>query len=203
MAKKDYSTYSNILLIEWIKENDDLAFRELYQRFYSQLYIHAYKRIDDPQAIEDLLQDVFTSVWNNRHKLKIEHSVSGYLYTAVRYKIINYFFRQDTANKYLNSLESHLNEQEPIQADYLVRERQLMNIIEKEINALPPAMRRVFKMSRFDQLSHKEIASTLQLSEQTIKTQVKKALRILKQKLPVWAYIFLLIRFLLFCIIFT
>lgn len=194
MAKKDYSTYSNILLVEWIKESDDLAFRELYQRFYPQLYIHAYKRINDSQAIEDILQDVFTSVWNNRHKLNVEHSVSSYLYTAVRYKIINYFFRQDTTNKYLNSLDTYLNEQEPIQADYLVRERQLMDIIEQEIEALPPAMRRVFKMSRFEQLSHKEIASTLQLSEQTIKTQVKKALRILRQKLPIITYIILLLR---------
>ncbi|MNY42390.1 RNA polymerase sigma factor [compost metagenome] len=70
-----------------------------------------------------------------------------------------------------------------------MREKQLKEIIEEEISALPARMQEIFRMSRFEQMSHKEIAEKLALSEQTVKDQVKKALRILRIKLGLIAYL--------------
>ncbi|SKB41202.1 RNA polymerase sigma-70 factor, ECF subfamily [Sphingobacterium nematocida] len=194
MADRNYKVYSDIEIVALLRDNDERAFKEVYERYYPVLHIHAFKKIDNNEAIKDLLQDVFVSFWKNRDQLTISHSLSAYLYAAVRYKISNYILQQQTANKYLDSLQGYIDQQDSIQTDFLVRHKELNQIIEAEINALPPAMRKIFILSRFENLSHKEIASTLSLSDQTVRTQIKNALRILRKKLPLVAYLFLLVR---------
>lgn len=191
MVNNEYKAYSDIELVALVKGNDELAFREIYQRYFPILHIHAFKRLEDLEVIKDLLQDIFTSFWKNRNDLTITHSLSAYLYSAVRYKITNHFLQQKTENRYLDSLQDYINTQEPVQTDFLVRQNELSQLIEKEINALPPAMRRIFIMSRFENRPHKEIASTLQLSDQTVRTQIKNALRILRRRLPLLTFLLL------------
>ncbi|MDO7743049.1 MAG: sigma-70 region 4 domain-containing protein, partial [Pedobacter sp.] len=79
-------------------------------------------------------------------------------------------------------------------ADHRIRERDLATIIEKEISCLPAKMREVFELSRKSHLSHKEIAILLDLSELTVRTQVKKALRILRLKLGLLIYLLILFK---------
>ncbi len=98
-----------------------------------------------------------------------------------------------TEHKYMESLQRYVDEDHE-QADFLVREKDLARLIESEIAALPPAMRKIFEMSRFEHLSHKEIAEQLSLSEHTVRTQVKKALRILRTKLGLVAYLVFLLK---------
>ncbi|ERJ58853.1 RNA polymerase sigma-70 factor [Sphingobacterium paucimobilis] len=193
MADRNYKVYNDIELVALVKDNDERAFKEIYQRYYPVLHVHAFKKIDDDETIKDLLQDVFVSFWKNRDQSTINYSLSAYLYAAVRYKITNHILQQKTADKYLNSLQGYIDRHDPIQSDFLVRHNELNRIIEAEINALPPAMRKIFILSRVEHLSHKEIASTLSISDQTVRTQIKNALRILRKKLPLSAYLFLLV----------
>lgn len=194
MARTNYSIFSDTELMALLQDNDERAFQEIYQRFFPVLYMHALKRIADAELVKDLLQDIFTSIWKNRKTLHIEQSVSAYIYAAVRFKVINIYQQQQHLTKYLDSLEDFMNREEPVQADFLVRQKDLSSLIEQEVAQLPPGMRRIFMMSRFEQLSHKEIASSLELSEQTVKTQVKKALRILRKRLPLFSFLFLMLR---------
>ncbi|MVZ62691.1 RNA polymerase sigma factor [Sphingobacterium humi] len=194
MARTNYSIFSDTELMALVRENDERAFQEIYQRFFPVLYMHTQKRIADAELVKDLLQDIFTSIWKNRKTLHIEQSVSAYIYAAVRFKVINIYQQQQHLTKYLDSLEDFMNREEPVQADFLVRQKDLSSLIEQEVAQLPPGMRRIFMMSRFEQLSHKEIAASLELSEQTVKTQVKKALRILRKRLPLFSFLFLLLR---------
>ena len=80
----------------------------------------------------------------------------------------------------MESLFEFIDQEESIQTDYLVREKELKVLIEKEFELLPPSMQNIFIMSRFGYLTHKEIASQLKISEHTVKTQIKRALKILK-----------------------
>lgn len=191
MKDNDYSIYSDSDLTAMLHSGDPAAFREIYQRYFPVLHIHAFKRISDEEIIKDILQDIFTSLWSNRETLDLKHTLSGYLYAAVSYKITNYFLKQKKENNYLESLQNHMDAQETIHADFYVRHKELHQIIEAEISALPLAMRRIFIMSRVDQMPHKEIASTLQLSDHTVRTQIKKALRILRRRLPILTYMIL------------
>lgn len=194
MARTNYSIFSDTELMALVRENDEHAFHEIYQRFFPVLYMHALKRIADAELVKDLLQDIFTSIWKNRKTLQIQQSVSAYIYAAVRFKVINIYQQQQQVTKYLDSLADFMNREEPVQADFLVRQKDLSSLIEQEVAQLPPGMRRIFMMSRFEQLSHKEIAASLELSEQTVKTQVKKALRILRKRLPLFSFLFLFLR---------
>lgn len=189
-----YRIFSDTELAVLVKEGDVNAFEEIYKRFYGLLYVHALKRLHDEDEVKDLLQDFFASFWHNRGKLEIKAQLSSYLYASVRYKVINSMLYKKNAEKYLASLQRFL-EEDHIQADHLIREKDLARLIESEIAALPPGMRHIFELSRFEHLSHKEIAQKLELSEHTVRTQVKKALRILRSKLGLMAYLAFLIKY--------
>ncbi|TDQ80181.1 RNA polymerase sigma factor [Sphingobacterium yanglingense] len=191
MEDNVYSKYTDTDLIAMLYSGDHTAFREIYQRYFPVLHIHAYKRISDEEVIKDILQDIFASLWSKREDIDLKHTLSGYLYAAVSYKITNYYLKQKTENRYLDSLQHYLDTPDSVRTDFYVRHKELHQIIESEINALPLAMRRIFIMSRVDLMPHKEIASVLKLSEHTVRTQIKKALRILRQRLPLFTYMIL------------
>ena len=165
-----------------LKQGDHAAFSEIFNRYNSLLYVHAYRKLKDREAAKDIVQDVMTTIWSRHAKTTFGDNLGGYLYSAVRNKIFDLLSHQQVANKHIASLQFYLDKNNTI-TDYLIREKQLAAIIEKEIAALPPRMREIFQLSRKENLSHKEIAAKLAISEQTVTDQVKKALRILRPKI--------------------
>lgn len=186
-----YKLYSDGELVSLLKEDDHSAYTEIYNRYSVLLYVHACKRLRDREEAKDLVQELFTSIWNNRFILKIDTHLSAYLYTAVRYQIIRLLSRRGLEAAYLDSLKETI-EKNHVVTDYLVREKELTRIIEKEVDALPPKMRNVFYMSRHLHLSHREIADQLDLSEATVKKQVNNALKVLRVKLGILLSLLLL-----------
>lgn len=183
-----YRSYSDSELAYLLTQGDELAFTEIYNRFYGLLFIHASKRLNDEEEAKDVLHQLFESLWVKRLQVVPDGNLSAYLYTAVRNRVLDVFAHQKVESKYVDSLQ-HYIDQDHILTDYLVREKQMALLIEQEINALPPKMREIFILSRKANKTHKEIALALGISELTVKTQVKKALRILKSKLGVAIYI--------------
>lgn len=177
-----YSPYTDEELFCFISTDDEAAFTELYNRYAGILYLHARKRMVDRDAAMDLIHDIFASLWSNRHTIVLEGKCSSYLYTALRYKIINF----EIGRKRLSLWEEMPDEMDtrPDQPapDQLVIAKDLENLIEAEAEKLPKKMREVFLMSRRQQLSHQEIADELDLSPATVKKQVNNALKVLRPK---------------------
>jgi RNA polymerase sigma-70 factor (family 1) len=186
-----YRTLQDLVLFNLIKSEDEAAFKEIYERYFDVLYVHAYKRLQDKEEAQDVIQEVFTMLWDKRDYIELTSSLPAYLFTAVRNKIFNNLSHKKHASKYTHSLQ-HFIDQGTCQTDYLARENQLNALIEKEIAALPPKMQEVFSLSRNGYLTHKEIAAELNLSEQTVKKQVHNALRILRTKLGLLLFLHLL-----------
>lgn len=184
---------SDIILAEQLKSGSHAAYTEIYERYFGILYIHACKKMHDQEDARDLVQEIFVNLWSRREYLVPERGIAPYLYSAVRNRLIDWLSKQSSATKYITSL-SILSKTSSYITDYQVRERQLADIIEKEINALPPRMREVFILSRKNHLSHRQIADQLHTSELTVKTQIKQALRILRHKLGLIAYLAVLLR---------
>lgn len=187
-----YLTYSDSELISFLKEGNHEAYTVIYQRYSGVLYMHAYKRLGNREDARDIIQELFTVLWNKRSDFTIHTSLSAYLYTSIRNRIIKEISHKKIENQYLDSLPVHLGNVN-VQTDFLVRERELSSIIEKEINCLPTKMRKIFKLSREMYLSHREIAEELDLSEATVKKQVNNALKVLRAKLEllmcmIWMY---------------
>ena len=189
-----YSTLSDNELILLLKESDHAAYTEIYHRYFYLLYVHSYKKLRDENQAKDVIQDVFASLWIKRESDLQLTNLAGYLYTAVRNRIFDLFAHEQVKSKYIESLNSYLTNHNSVSTDHRVRENQLKDYIEKEIQALPPKMRKIFELSRKDYLSHKEIAEKLSTSEHNVSTQITNALRILRTKIGIVGFIFLIIR---------
>ena len=184
-------------LVALLRLGDRAAFTAIFDRYYGLLFIHAYKRLRDEEQAKDVVQDLFTALWMRRESLVlINDNLAVYLYTAIRNRMLDLMARQQVRERYINSLQDFMD-REQTGTDYLVRSVDLAALIHSEIAALPPKMREVFEMSRYDNLSHKEIAEKLELSELTVRTHVKKALRILRIRLNIGVYFFAILWF--FC----
>lgn len=102
---------------------------------------------------------------------------------------------EQVKTKHLDALKAYLSTHTTAPTDHRARENELRAYIEKEIQALPPKMRQIFEMSRKENLSYKEIAEKLDVSENNVSKQVNNALRVLRTKLGIVAYLLLIIRF--------
>lgn len=183
-------------LLQQLIAGDEGAFRALYDKYKGLLYIHAYRKLKNKEEARDIIQDIFLSIWERRERLNITESFSAYLYKAIRYKVIDRINKRNDAAAYQEHFQAFLNtylNASADNADHLVRERILTSIIDKEISQLPPKMRAVFELSRKSELSHKEIAAQLNLSEQTVRTHVKHALQILRTKLGLFLLLSILL----------
>lgn len=185
-----YKQYTDNELIQLLKSDDHDAFAEIYSRFAETLFQQAYRALKNREEAKDTVQELFASLWDKRVACNIIN-LAGYLYMANRNQVIKIVARKKITANYFDWLQATIEER-TFNCDYTIREKQLQALIEKEINKLPSRMRLVFNMSRKAHLTHKEIATKLQLSEATVKTQVKHALRTLKSKLEVFLYFFIL-----------
>lgn len=184
----DYKLLSDTELVKLLKSSDYAAFTEIYNRYQSLLYIYAYKKLNDKEASKDIVQEVYIQLWKSRSDFQLYSTLTGYLYKVVLNRILNEFKHKKITQQYISSFKAIV----PVNGsttDYLVREKDITALIEQEINALPEKMRQVFQLRRQQYLSNKEIAAHLGLSEHTVATQIKKALKLLKGRLGMLIYI--------------
>jgi RNA polymerase sigma-70 factor (family 1) len=184
----NYNTFTDSELILLLKEDNDAAFREIYLRYDKLLYLYAYKKLRNKEEAKDVVQDVFTWLLNNRGDIGLKVSLSGYLYKTVLHKIFDIFKHKGIIKKYAES-GVHYIELNSIETDYLIREKDITALIEREIAAMPPKMRQIYILKRKDFLSTKEIALQLDISEHTVSTQLKRALKHLRVKLGFIVYV--------------
>ena len=185
------STLSDQELVILLRDDNKYAYTEIYQRYERLLYTHAYKRLQNRETSRDVVQDLFIILWSKRHIIKFDTSLRAYLYTAIRNRVFDLIAHQKIASDYVSSLQKFIDSGYYI-TDHRIRLKQLNDLIEKEITALPQKMREVFELSRTEQLSHKEIADRLNIAEHTVKKQVQNALKILKVKLgPLFTILFI------------
>lgn len=183
-------TISDEELTVLLKSGSVDAYTEIYNRFKGVLYMHAFNKLRNREDARDVVQEIFSTLWNKRYVIVFQTTLAGYLYASVRNKVINMIAHQDVASTYIGYFQHYLS-QEPVKTDHLVREKQLKALIESEIALLPEKMKMVFELSRKANLTHREIAEELQLSEKTVKKQVNNALKILRSKLGMKLFLIL------------
>lgn len=176
-----YNELTDSELVLLLKAGDNIAYTEIYNRYHGKLYIHVFNKMQSREDCKDVLHDLFISLWQNHAELEVHSTLSAYLYTAARYRVFDRISKKQVENKYLDSIRVFVEQGEYI-TDHRVRESQLRALIDREIAALPTKMKEIFNLSRKENLTHKQIATHLGLSEQTVKKQVQNALKILRTK---------------------
>lgn len=173
-------------LIKAVCNDDQIAFKELYKRYWAKLYIYAFNVLHDKDICEDIIQQVFYDLWNRRYELNIEMP-SAYLYGAVKHQIVKQFRKNKFSRIQPEHLLDFISENKIEQS---VEYKELHSRVEKLINELPEQRRIVFIMSRNEGLSNKEIASQLNLSVQTVKNQISSALKFIRNSLKTVIFLF-------------
>lgn len=177
-----YSIYNDQELAVLLNRGDRFAFTEIYNRYFELLYLHALKKLKDEQEAEDLIHDLFVALWERPPEINFNVNLPAYLYRAVKNKVINALAHRHIKTNYLESLQEYIDAGLHT-TDEAVIVRDLAEQIEKEVNRMPKKMREVFQLSRNSNLSHKEIAEQLGISDKTVKKQVGNAIKILKDNI--------------------
>jgi RNA polymerase sigma-70 factor (family 1) len=186
-----YRTLIDTELADLLKSGDHEAFTEIYNRYYGLLYAHALKLLRDGDDASDILHELFTNLWVKRTDLSLTPTLSAYLYRSVKNRVINAFEKSRIRQSYLDSLQSYINAGSKV-TEETIRVNELTFQIENEIARLPGKMREIFELSRKYQLSHKEIADMLGISDKTVKKQISNVIHRLRSKINTLIFSFLL-----------
>lgn len=177
--------------------DDEGALRSIFDHYYAGLLQDAWRITGDTDAARDLVQDVFVELWKKRREIAVHTSLRAYLRRAVLNRALNYLKANrrtaldlpDNLQQIPDTTAADLAQQEDMEQ----REAR----VRAAIAALPEKCRIVFMLSRFEQMSHKEIAEKLNISVKTIENQITKAIKILRENLLNHPDLYALIIFLL------
>jgi RNA polymerase sigma-70 factor (ECF subfamily) len=165
-----------------VSDNEEAAFRVLYNRYWELLYRKAFSRLGNRSDAEDMVQEIFITVWRNRQSISPEPTLAPYLLTAVKYAIIKKVYREGRKG-IIVPLSINELEQTGITEEDLIYYRELQGALSKEIASLPDRMQQIYRLNRMDHLQVAEIATRLNLSEQTVRNTLSIAVKRLREKL--------------------
>lgn len=174
-----YSNYTDHELLLLLQQDSVKAFDVIYARYSQPLYLYILSKMDAGEASKDVLQDLFTSLWERRQSLSIHESLKSYLYQSARHKIIDIYRKNSTYRKYLQQLIEHFDVQPGGIAELVDTKARTKDVFET-INHFPERMKEIFMLSRVEHQTVEQIAVRLGLSQQTVKNQITKALKILR-----------------------
>ncbi|MBJ7881859.1 RNA polymerase sigma factor [Gelidibacter salicanalis] len=169
-------------LIHRLNNNDESALASVYKEHWELMYFAVYNLVNNKQISEDIVQDVFVKIWRNRERLDIKVSLKSYLYTSAIYKTYDYFRKNKSAIT-VDLLENFNERIQTSNPETKLMDKELHEYLETIISELPEKCRIVFNLSRNEDLSHKEIASKLNISPRTVEGHITKALKILRGSL--------------------
>lgn len=173
-------TGSDNHLVELLQKGNVAAFDSLFEVYSPKLYGFALKYFKNETDAEELVQEVFVKVWENRQSLKSELSFKSYLFTIALNQIRKYFNKKATSLRYLESLQNDPEVSDQVSTDdYETTLRQIYQIIEQ----MPTRRREIFMKSKLEGKSSKEIAAELNISAGTVDNQVSEALRFIRSQL--------------------
>ncbi len=169
-------------LVQLLQNGNVTAFDSLFKVYSPKLYGFALKYFKNELDAEELVQEVFVKVWENRLTLKSELSFKSYLFTIALNRIRKHFNKRTTSLRYLESLqnEPEFSDNQTINDDNYETALVEINLI---IEKMPPRRREIFIMSKLDGKSSKEIATELSISAGTVDNQVSEALRFIRTQL--------------------
>ena len=176
MQNSNLHKFTDHKLLRLLKKDNRFAFNEIYNRYWSELYYTVFEMLKDKAIAGDIVQDVMVSLWIRRKHLEVD-TLSSYLFRAIKLKTFQHLRNGKTAQYHLermesirfaNTTEDHLDFSE------------LREALNNSLAQLPEKCRQVFELSRFEQLSHQEIAQKLGISQKTVANHINRALKQLR-----------------------
>jgi len=188
-------------LIRRIQEEDEVAFKVIFNRYYSRLFYFILEFVSYNDIAENIVQDTFFTLWNKRHTMKEDSNLGAFLFTVAKNNCLYKLREQRSRQKVFSS---NILSQEDIEMNMdvlssldtsLFTFEEINRIIELTLEELPPQCKKVFILSRFNEKKNKEIAEELNISIKVVEKHISKGLKkfrvTLKDYLPFIAYLFI------------
>ena len=186
-AKNTINKYSSnqslneVECVNKIRTGDSAAFEDLFNFYCQQLINFTRRYVFDKQIAENIVQDVFVKVWQNRTNLDPTKMIKAYLFTAVKNNSLKHLRHLNIENKGIESTPPYIGDDE--RPDRKLDEKELAVTVHQAIDELPEKCKEIFKMNRFENLKYAEIAKILNISIKTVETQMGRALKKLRERL--------------------
>lgn len=182
--------YENLIdkeLIELLRDGDIKAFEEIYNRYWLSLFNKAFQIIKDQSVAKDITQDIFVSLWTNRKKADILN-LSAYLYRSIRLKVFQTLRNNNISKKHLEKIGAiafvHNTEEQ-------LKLNEIQSQLDLHLSNLPNKCQEIFRLSRIEHLSNREIAKKLDISLKTVEGHITYALKYLRHNLTDFITIFI------------
>lgn len=174
---------NDLMLVDLMKQGNALAFRKIYDSYWEKLFAYTYNRLHIREASEEVVQDVFYSLWARRETIIITTSLSAYLYGATRHRLLNELrsakVRKAYAADYASFLKNVYDNSNVEHQDV----KDLQHLIEATISELPKNCQSVFRLSRQHYIPNQTIAERLQISTKTVENYLTQALKHIRTSL--------------------
>ncbi len=182
MEKRDVS-------IEELNRQEVEAFHTLYKRYYRALVCYAMQWTDTQEPAEDLVQDLFSTIWEKRMTFFSLTSFQSFLYNSVKNAALNYLKHKDVERNYAQKVQEDEPLRLPEEDDFF--EEELYRRLFQLVDQLPDRCREVFLLYMKGR-KNEEIADALQISIETVKTQKKRAMQFLRKKTGAYSFLLLM-----------
>jgi RNA polymerase sigma-70 factor (ECF subfamily) len=188
---KDFISKSDEELMLEIKADNMFAFDVLYNKYCKRVYKFGYSILKSQEESENLMQDVFLSLWENRQKVKKDSSIKSYVFTITynsAVSIIRKKAKESEFVEYLKSLQEISEEPVNVELEY----NELADKLDEIIKGLPQRQKEVYLLHRIEGLKYSEIAKRLNISVNTIENHMSRALKTIREKLGSYSLIIIL-----------
>jgi RNA polymerase sigma-70 factor (family 1) len=153
---------------------DEKEFKALFDTYSKRLYDIACRHVLSADA-QDILQELFIEIWEKRDTIKVRTSWEGYLYSILKYRIYRFLDRRNELDQSFTEAMNEIGSQ-----DDILGFEQLYCKLDKTVNSLPPQCRTIFEKKYYQNKKLQEIADEMNISTETVKTQLKRGLKIMR-----------------------
>ena len=174
-----YDLVSEKSLLEKISKGDEYAFRQIFDLYKTKIYTFIVNFTHSKADAEEILQDTFLTLWQNRYTLTDIDHPRNYIYTVVRNKTYNYLKQASKSEKMLREIWANVK-QECNQTEDILQYHESNKLIWDALGLLSDQKQRIFRMSRYDGLSHEQIAAETGLSKSRVKNIIVEVLKFIK-----------------------
>jgi RNA polymerase sigma-70 factor, ECF subfamily len=173
-------------LIAGIRQGDVDAFESVFRFYHPRLCGFAFRYLNNAAAAEDLVQDLFTNLWQKRGRLEIRTSLRAYLFAALRNRLLNKSASMKVEQKWFGQADAHesdVADATPL-SDAVLASRDTASIVRAAVDSLPPGCRSIVLLRFEQELSVTEIAEALGLAPKTVENQLARGRKLLRERLP-------------------
>lgn len=173
-----FSNSTDKELLAAIAHDDEKAFTELCRRYWRKVHASAYARVRSTEVTKEIVQELFTSLWDKRASVSINH-LPSYLFNAVKYKVLNYIDSRLVYQKYWDYYKRYVPQHDDA-TEATVQFNELMLAVEEGMEHLPEKSKDVFRLNHLEGHSVSEIAGLMNLSEKTVHYHLRQSLKKLR-----------------------